>query len=56
MLGKLIEKVIGHRIQHHTVANNFIHPNQLGGIQQRSMADAGAYLTHIIRAGWTKNL
>ena len=55
-LGKLIEKVIGHRIQHHTVANNFIHPNQLGGIQQRSTVDAGAYLTHIVRAGWTKNL
>ena len=55
-LGKLIEKVIGHRIQHHAVANNFIHPNQLGGIHQRSTADAGTYLTHIIHAGWIKGL
>ena len=55
-LGKLIEKVISHRMQVHTIANGYIHPNQLGGIQQRSTADVGIFLMHLIRAGWTKGL
>jgi len=55
-LSKLIEKVISHKMQFHTTANGYIYPNQLGGVQQRSMADAGIFLTHLVHAGWTKGL
>ena len=34
MLIKLTEKVIGERIQFHTISNNFIHPHQFGGLKQ----------------------
>ena len=47
-LGKLIEKAIGNRIQHHTIMNGYLHPNQLGGIHPRSTADTGLYLTHLV--------
>jgi len=47
-LGKLIEKVIGERLQFHVVNNDFIHPNQLGGLKFKSTIDAGVTLTHII--------
>ena len=33
-LGKLIEKVIGECLQFHSIANNFIHPNQLERLKQ----------------------
>jgi len=36
MLGKLIKKVIGERIQFHIAANDFIHPSQLGGLKFKS--------------------
>ena len=35
---------------------DIFHPNQLGGIQQRSTEDAGLILTHIIKSGWCKGL
>jgi len=38
------------------VSNNFIHPSQLGSLKFKSMIDVGIVLTHIIRAGWTKNM
>ena len=47
-LGKLIEKVIGERLQFHMVNNNFIHPSQLGGLKFKSTIDAEVTLTHII--------
>jgi len=50
-LGKLIEKVIGERIQFHVIANNFIHPSQLGGLKFKSTIDVGVALTHIIQLG-----
>jgi len=53
-LGKLIEKVISHRLQFHLLDNGFLDPNQLGGIRQRSTIDMGMYLTHLIQTGWTK--
>jgi len=56
MLGKLIKKVIGERIQFHIASNDFIHPSQLGGLKFKSTTDAGVILTHIIRSGWQKNL
>ena len=55
MLGKLIKKVIGERIQFHIITNDFIHPSQLGGLKFKSTIDAGVTLIHIIHSGWTKN-
>jgi len=49
-VGKLIEKVIGERLQFNTASNNFIHPSQLGGLKFKSMINAGIALTYIIRA------
>ena len=54
-LGKLIEKVIGERIQFHIVANNFIHLSQLKGLKFKSTIDACVVLIHIIHSGWSKN-
>jgi len=56
ILGKLIEKAIGNRIQHHTIMNGYLYPNQLGGIHQRSTANVGLYLIHLVRASWVKGL
>ena len=47
-IGKLIEKVIGERLQFQLISNNFIHPSQLGGLKQQSTSDAGVILTHFI--------
>jgi len=33
MLSKLIKKVIGERLQFHTISNNFTHPHQFGGLK-----------------------
>jgi len=55
-LGKLIEKVIAKRLQFHVARNDFIHPNQLGGLKFKSTIDVGVTLMHIIRSGWIKNL
>ncbi|KDR64959.1 hypothetical protein GALMADRAFT_82479, partial [Galerina marginata CBS 339.88] len=55
-LGKLIEKMISNRIQFDSVKHDVFHPNQVGGVRQRSTEDAGLYLTHIVRAGWAKGL
>jgi len=55
-VGKLIEKVIGERLQFNIASNKFIHPSQLGGLKFKSTIDAGIALTHIIYTGWVKNL
>jgi len=55
-VGKLIEKVIGERLQFNTTSNNFIHPSQLSSLKFKSTIDVGVALTHIIRAEWTKNM
>ena len=55
-LGKLIEKVIGERLQFQVILNNFIHQSQLGGLKFKSTTDAGIALTYFIRTGWVKNL
>jgi len=47
-LGKLIEKVIGERLQYHVVNNNFIHPSQLGRLKFKLTIDTGVTLTYII--------
>ncbi|CAA7267575.1 unnamed protein product [Cyclocybe aegerita] len=54
--GKLIEKMIANGIQFDAVKHDIFHPNQLGGICQRSTEDAGLILTHLVRAGWVKGL
>ncbi|CAA7268146.1 unnamed protein product [Cyclocybe aegerita] len=54
--GKLIKKMIANRIQFDAVKHDIFHPNQLGGICQRSTEDAGLILTHLVRAGWVKGL
>jgi len=56
MLGKLIEKVIGKRMQYHAIANNFVHPNQLGGLKQQSTFNVDNFLTHLICLSWIKNI
>ena len=53
-LGKLYEKVISKCIQFDASKLDIFHPNQLGGIQQRSTEDAGLILTHIIKQDGVK--
>jgi hypothetical protein len=55
-LGRLIEKMLACRLQFDGVAHDVFHPNQFGGVAQRSTEDAGVYLTHLVRAGWAKGL
>jgi len=51
MIDKLIEKVIGERLQFLTATNNFIHLSQLGNLKFKSITDTGVALTHIICSG-----
>ena len=51
MLGKLIEKAISKKLQIYSITLNFIDPNHLGDIKQRSTTDIGIYLTHLIHMG-----
>jgi len=55
-LGKLIEKMIARQLQFDAVKHSIFHPNQLGGISQRSTEDAGLFLTHLVRSDWAKGL
>ena len=55
-IGKLIEKVIGKRLQFQVISKNFIHQCQLGSLKQWSTTDVEIVLTHFIRAVWVKNL
>ena len=53
---KLIEKVIGDRLQFYIVSNNFIYQSQLGGLKFKSTTDIGIALIHFICMGWIKNI
>ena len=55
-MGKLIEKVIGERLQLQVVSNNFIYQSQLGGLKFKSTSDVGIAFTHFIYTGWIKNI
>ena len=55
-LEKLIEKVIGKRLQFLMASNDFLYPSQLEGLKFKSTTDIGIILTHIIHSGWIKNL
>ena len=48
-LRKLIEKVIAGRLQFLIVKNDFIHPNQLGGLKFKFTTDTDVALTHIVQ-------
>ena len=56
MLDKLIEKVIGDRLQFHVISNNFIYQSQLGGLKYKSTTNTSIVLIHFICMGWVKNL
>ena len=47
-MGKLIEKVIGERLQFNIVANDFIHLSQLGGLKFKSTINASIALMYAI--------
>ena len=47
-MGKLIEKVIGERLQFNTVSNNFVHLSQLSSLKFKSIIDTGIALIHAI--------
>ena len=51
ILSKLIEKVIGKKLQFQAISKNIIHPCQLGRLKQCSTTDAGVALTYLIYAG-----
>ena len=55
-LGKLIEKVIGDRLQFYILSNSFIYQSQLGGLKSKSTTDASLVLTYFICMGQVKNL
>jgi len=50
-LGKLFKKMIGERLQFHSISNNFVHQCQLGELKHRSTINARVALTHFIRLG-----
>jgi len=56
IVGKLIKKVIGERLQFVMAANDFIHPSQLSSLKFKFTIDVGITLMHIIQTGWVKNL
>ena len=55
-MGKLIEKVIGDRLQFQVILNNFIHQSQLEGLKFKSTTDIGIALTYFICTEWIKNI
>jgi len=56
ILGKLIEKIIGDRLQFHMTSNNFIHQSKLSGLKFKSTSDVGMAFTHFICMGLVRNL
>jgi len=48
ILEKLIEKVIGKKLQFYLIANNFIYFNQLSRLKQQSTTDTRVHFTYII--------
>ena len=55
-MGKLIEKVIGDRLQFHVVLNNFIYQSQLEGLKFKFTTDIGIAFTYFIHMRWIKNM
>jgi len=44
-MGKPIENMISNRLQFDMIKYDLVHPNQAGGVCQRSTEDAGLFLT-----------
>jgi len=55
LLSKLIEKVIGKRLQFQALSKNTIHSYQLECPKKQSMTDTSIVLIHLIHIGWVKN-
>jgi len=53
-IGKLIKKMISNHLQFDMIKYDLVHPNQVGGVRQRSTKDARLFLTHLVRTGWAK--
>jgi len=51
MLSKLIEKVIGKKLQFQALSKNTIHSCQLCGLKQQSTIDVDIVLTYLICIG-----
>ena len=56
MLGKLVKKFIGDRLQFHMISNNFIHQSQLSSLKFKFTSDASITLIHFICMEWVRNL
>ena len=56
ILEKLIEKVIGDRLQFHLISNNFIYQYQLGSLKFKIIPNTSIMLTHFIYTEWIRNL
>ena len=54
-IGKLIEKVIGKRLQFQLISKNFIYLCQLSSLKQCSTIDTVIALTYFIYMSWAKN-
>ncbi|KAF9471145.1 hypothetical protein BDN70DRAFT_939158 [Pholiota conissans] len=46
----LFEKMLSNRLQFDMICHDLVHPNQMGGVRQRSTEDAGIFLTHLVPA------
>jgi len=55
-LVKLTEKIISEKLQNQPITSNFVHPNQLGRLEQHLNTDTGIFLTHLICSEWAKGL
>ena len=51
MLKKLIEKIIGERLQFQVISKNFVYPNQLGELKQYLTTNISIFLTYQIQLG-----
>jgi hypothetical protein len=48
MVGKLLTKVIAHRLQHDAATFSLLHEGQCGGVQKHATIDAGLVLLDFI--------
>jgi len=55
-LRKLIEKVIGKRLQNQSIVSIFVHPNQLSGLKQCLTTNTGIFFMYLIHSEWIKGV
>ena len=56
ILGKIIKKFIGDKLQFQAISNNFIYQSQLEGLKFKLTIDANIALTYFIYMGWIRNI